>query len=73
MSLFPILLHSRPSHAVYFTVQSIQGKKKKSRENKRQCFGADPGHTSLQMDFEPPIEEPQHEVNLASTLHKGEK
>ncbi len=43
----------------------------KRHENKRLYFGLEPGHSSLQMGFELPIKEPQREVALASTPHRG--
>ena len=47
--------------------------RKKRHENKRLCFGVEPGHSTPQMGFETPIEEPQREVAFASTPRWGEK
>lgn len=50
-------------------------KREKSHENKRLCFGVEPGHSSLQMGFEPPIEESPAWSSpcIHSTLGGGER
>lgn len=72
LSLFPVPPHPelRLSCSVIYCPVN---RREKSHENKKLYFGVGLGYSSLQMGFESPIGEPQHEVALPSTPHWGEE